>query len=292
MIKWGGTVYRLHPLFVLMMLLSALTGYFLELLTLFGVVLIHELGHVAAARSFGWRIREVRLLPFGGVAITDEGGNVPSREELIVALCGPLQNALLMGFALAMQGMGLGDGNWWDYFFRANLVIALFNLLPIYPLDGGKVLFVLLGQFVPYHRVLVLGTRLSLGLSALLTIGAAVPGMTGGLNLNMLAVGLFLLVTNWVGSRQILFHFYRYLMGKQASMQREGAGRYRPIRRLDVGHKSTLLETSKLFMRDYHHLICIRGSQGGLERVVPEQALLQVFFDGQKTDRAVSEVFL
>ncbi|WP_159065785.1 M50 family metallopeptidase [Gorillibacterium timonense] len=291
MIKCFGTEYRFHPLFVLLMLLSAMTGYFLELLTLFGVVLIHELGHVAAAKSFGWRIREVKLLPFGGVAVTEEGANVPAREELIVAIAGPLQNAIMIAFALLCSRMGFGESGWWDYFLRANLLIGLFNLLPIHPLDGGRVLFVALGRLFTYHRSLVLGTRISLALSAFLALGALVPSLSGGLNLNVLAVGLFLFATNWYGYRQLPFQFLRYLMGREAAARRflkEGA----EIRRLDVEKRNTLQEVAKLFMRDKYHLICIRGSRGSVERIVPEQALLQVFFDGNKTDRAVSEVFL
>jgi len=291
LIKCFGTVYRFHPLFVLLILLSILTGYFLELLTLFGVVLIHELGHVAAAKAFGWQVREVKLLPFGGVATIDAGAAAPAREELIVAVCGPLQNGLMIGFALVVIAAGWGDPVWWTYFLRANLIIALFNLLPIYPLDGGRILFVALGKLFTYHRSLFLGTWFSLGLSLLLVIGAFVPDLTGGLNLNILAIGLFLLVTNWYGLKQLPFLFLRFLMGREAAIRRfllEGA----EVERVIVEGRCTLLETAKRLMRDKYHLICIRGDGGRVERIVPEQALLHVFFDGQKTDRAVSEVFL
>lgn len=291
MIKCFGTVYRFHPLFVLLMLLSVMTGYFLELLTLFGVVLIHELGHVAAAKSFGWRVREVKLLPFGGVAVTEEGANVPPREELIVAICGPLQNALMVVFALLFSRTGWGDPLWWAYFLKANLLIFSFNLLPIHPLDGGRVLFVVLGKLLPFHRALVWGTRLSLGLSFLLALGSLVPGLSGGLNLNVLAVGTFLFATNWYGHKQLPFQFLRFLMGREAAVRRllkEGA----EVERLVVGNRCTLQEVARLFMRDKYHLICIRGRGGTVERIVPEQALLRVFFDGNKTDRAVSEAFL
>ena len=75
---------------------SIVTGYFVELITLFAIVFVHELGHVAAARGFGWNVLEVKLLPFGGVAEVEEAGSLPSKEEAIVAIAGPLQN-LWMG---------------------------------------------------------------------------------------------------------------------------------------------------------------------------------------------------
>ena len=74
-----GVRFRLHPLFVLLLLLSAAVGRFLEIVTLFAVVLIHEIGHSAAAKAFGWKIREVMLTPFGGVVAADDDGSVPAR---------------------------------------------------------------------------------------------------------------------------------------------------------------------------------------------------------------------
>src|SRR5690606_14712025 len=112
---------RLHPLFVLMMALAAAAGLFVELATLFGIVAIH----------YGWRIREIRLLPFGGVAEVEDAGTIPVRQETVVALAGPMQNAWL-----ALSGWALGQAGWADRawaadFAAANVWIGLFNLLPI-----------------------------------------------------------------------------------------------------------------------------------------------------------------
>ncbi|MCL6456485.1 MAG: M50 family metallopeptidase [Gorillibacterium sp.] len=273
------------------MVLSVVTGYFIELLTLFGIVLIHELGHVAAARSFGWRVPEVKLLPFGGVAVTDEGGSVPAREELLVALAGPLQNAMMIGFAFLMIRVGGMDVEWWSYFIKANLLIGAFNLLPIHPLDGGRVLLCLLGYGMSYHRALVACTRISLVMSILLVLGSILPQLSSGLNLNVLAVGLFLFYTNYYGYKQIPFSFLRFLMGWEASAARflkEGAS----LERLYVRSSLSLSETSQMLMRGKYHLIYICSSEGKVNLVVPEQAFIRAFFSGQKTDRAVSEVFL
>lgn len=98
LIKIFGTAFRVHPLFSIVIFLSVLTGYFLEVVTLFAIVLLHELGHLAAAKNLGWRIQEVRLLPFGGAAVVEELGTVPAWEEIVVAAAGPLQNGFLIFF--------------------------------------------------------------------------------------------------------------------------------------------------------------------------------------------------
>src|SRR5690554_6371805 len=84
LISWLRIPIRIHPLLWFLLAGSAITGYILELIVLFAVVVIHELGHVVAASSFRWRVREIRLLPFGGVAEVEEAGNVPAWQELIV----------------------------------------------------------------------------------------------------------------------------------------------------------------------------------------------------------------
>ena len=84
------TKIRIHPLTWVMFALSVLTARFTELLLMFLVVLCHELGHAFAAQLFGWRIKSVTLLPFGGELDTDEHGNRPWKEELIVLAAGPL----------------------------------------------------------------------------------------------------------------------------------------------------------------------------------------------------------
>lgn len=120
------------------MLASVITGHFLELLTLFAIVFIHEWGHVAAAKWFGVHVLSVQLLPFGGVAVMEDTAYLNAGREMMIALAGPLQNGLLIGCAWLLHAAGLWDGPYYDYFVQGNVLIALFNLLPVLPLDGGR----------------------------------------------------------------------------------------------------------------------------------------------------------
>ncbi|GJM75651.1 hypothetical protein HMSSN036_78670 [Paenibacillus macerans] len=105
---------------------------------MFAIVFIHELGHVTAARMYGIRVLSVQMLPFGGVAVMEDAGDLTAGREIAIALAGPLQNALLILASLLLHAAGLWDGPFLDYFIQSNILIALFNLLPILPLDGGK----------------------------------------------------------------------------------------------------------------------------------------------------------
>jgi stage IV sporulation protein FB len=291
LIRWRGTLYRFHPLFTLVMLFSALTGYLVEAITLFGVVFIHEMGHVAAAKGFGWNVREVQLLPFGGVAVVDELGTVPLYEELAVALSGPLQHLWMILFGLIMRAADPSSLDWWNYFIEVNVMIGLFNLLPVLPLDGGRVLQCLFGYIISYHRTLWITVWLSLVLSAFV-ISFAIYGLfINRLPLNLLAIGLFLLMSNWYAYRQLPFFHFRFLMSRENRVSRllMSGTLAQPI---VVARQQKITDILKLFMREKYHLIYVMNEKGRIQAVLPEHLLVSGYLDGKKPGSAVSELFM
>jgi stage IV sporulation protein FB len=289
--KWFGTVYRFHPFFILMMGFSIITGYFIELLTLFVIVFIHELGHVSMAKGFGWRVKEVQLLPFGGVAVVEESGNIPAFEEIWVALAGPIQNAWMAVFAYMMMQFSGSDIGWWEYFLQANIMIGLFNMIPILPLDGGKVLLAILSFQICYYKTLHICAWLSLMVSSGIVIYALASVSTqGGIQLNLLMIGLFLVYSNWINYRHIPYLFRRFLISREgrALHQLAQGNATQPI--IVGGHKdvSTIVH---MFMRERYHLIFILSKQGAIQKVLTEQYFIRSYFSEAKSNRAVSELF-
>jgi len=275
------------------MLLSVAAGRFAELVTLFALVFVHELGHVAAARAFGWTIREVKLLPFGGVAEVEEAGGMPTREEALVALAGPLQNVWMAAVAWAIGHLNGWDSSWSTELVKANLLILGFNLIPISPLDGGKLLQCMLGRFLPYHRALSWSIRLSIVMSALLAVSVFVgplwPG--DGIQLNVLAIALFLLATNWTYRRHLPFLFLRFLVNRDRLAARRfasGSGASPVIVRPETAVQSVL----RHFRRDHIHLVYVTTPQGELLGVMPENELLHRFFTSPNPNRPVVELIV
>jgi len=130
-------------------------------------VILHELGHAFAAAAFQIPTRDITMYPFGGVASIEKLPEKPL-QELIIALAGPLVNFLIIGFISA--GLFLGGIGWErdigyyfglhrpnvvDYFFQLaylNFFLAVFNLLPAFPMDGGRVLRAILAMRFPYEK--------------------------------------------------------------------------------------------------------------------------------------------
>ncbi|GGF88544.1 M50 family metallopeptidase [Paenibacillus aceti] len=282
MIKWSGIKISVHPFFVIIMLASVLTGHFLELIALFAIVFIHELGHVFAARCFDVNVLSIQMLPFGGVAEMEDTSHLTVRREIAIALAGPLQNVILIGISLLLKVCGLWEGAFFIYFIHSNLLIALFNLLPILPLDGGKVWQSLCSTILPFHLTLVYSLRISLLFSVLVILYAVVPYMFGqGMpNLNLLLVGIFLFYSNWMDYRNIMYRFMRFLVNREQVYVRHwmNGGLAQPI----VTNKSQPLEQIlRLFRRQKYHFVYVMNQQGDIVAVLPEQRIISSFLRGK-----------
>ncbi|MEO8028219.1 MAG: site-2 protease family protein, partial [Bryobacteraceae bacterium] len=163
----SGVPIRFHFTFVLMMIFLVVMGlgsnlsnwmYVAFILGLFGSVLLHELGHVWVARRYGISTIEIVMFPIGGVSRLER--QPKPNEELWIALAGPVVNvvlsALLLGYLLYIkQYVTLGilskptDANLLAWIAHGNLLLALFNMVPAFPMDGGRILRAVLARFKP-----------------------------------------------------------------------------------------------------------------------------------------------
>lgn len=277
--KIRGTVLSLHPLFVIVMLASVVTGRFFELLTLFAIVFVHELGHAGAALAMGFKVRSVQLLPFGGVAvIEDDEGRMNAAREIVIALAGPLQNALMIGLAAICLKAGWGNTEFLVYLIQGNLIIALFNLLPVTPLDGGRVLQALVSLMLPYHSTLLWTARAGLACSLLMLGYGVWPMLDGeGPRINLLMIGLFLAYSNFEDHRSVPYRFLRFLVSRNRMHEdtEQETGGAQPI---VADSSKPLYEILRLFKREKYHLIYVMNRQGGLLAVVPEQKVISSYF--------------
>lgn len=249
----------------------------MEIVTLFALIVIHELGHVSAARYFGWRMTEIELLPFGGVAKTDEWGTVSSRDELIVAIAGPAYNGMMIVFGAVCYVFGWWTAEWAQFFVTANLWLAGFNLLPVYPLDGGRIVQAFLSYTLPYRTCLTSSLFISLVLSVGMLLGSLFPLLYGQpLMFNVGIIAVFLFVSNVLLWRQKNYQFMRFLMQRQIDEHTVE----KPVTSVLAMPDDSVLGTIKKWRKEAYNIIVVHDDNGNVLRVLSEQWLLNHFLSG------------
>lgn len=173
---------------------------------LFAIVLLHELGHSLAAQRFQVPVRQIVLMPLGGIAQLERIPKDP-RQEFVIAIAGPLVNfvlavfmsilGLLSGQGIEIAGPGqmlrlignLSFSSIYTYVFWSNLFLGLFNLLPAFPMDGGRILRAMLASRMEHARATVIAASVGQAMAALLGLWGF---LGGGIFLILIAIFIYM----------------------------------------------------------------------------------------------------
>ena len=202
LLRVAGIDIKVHFTFPLILLLGAFQWSnhgapgaafgALLMLALFLCVVLHELGHSLVAQRFGIHVREIILLPIGGVAML---GKMPRKpvQELLIAIAGPLVNVVIAGGLIAYLGAsgqlsldgrelielskaGPSTQTLLRWLLAANVSLVIFNLLPAFPMDGGRILRAFLAMFLGFSRA----TRIAAGVGQMLALALGLFAIFNG----------------------------------------------------------------------------------------------------------------
>ena len=153
---------------------SAAAGGVIFILLLFLCVVLHEFGHAFAAKAFGINTPDITLLPIGGVARLERMPEEP-KQELIIAIAGPAVNVVIAALLFLLNGSrpilssaaAMQSGDAISQLLIINILLLLFNLLPAFPMDGGRILRALLATRMSYARATQIAATIGQGFAFL-----------------------------------------------------------------------------------------------------------------------------
>lgn len=134
------SIFKIHPLTYFFILLFILLGYFKFYLYFMLVIIIHEIGHLTFALIFRWKIKNITILPLGALIKFEDNLNKPIKEEFIIAIMGIVFQSVLLLFVHN------------EMLVMCYKIVLIFNLIPIYPLDGAKIINLLLNKIINFKK--------------------------------------------------------------------------------------------------------------------------------------------
>ena len=220
----GRTDVLLNPALLLALLYAFAAGHGAFMCVALLSVLLHEATHALTAAAFGQPPETVELTPLGAVMRLDDEGRLSPVRRAAMLLAGPAMTLLLCGAAVHLTARGIlpvGPGR---MLFVSNLSILMLNLLPVLPLDGGRLLSLLLGAFLPPHAVgkVMRGLGYAAG-TALVALNVLIACRQGGWNLSLAFAGCSIIYCAAVSTMTQAMAELRQFMDRKIRLERQGS---------------------------------------------------------------------
>lgn len=251
----AGIQIVLNYWFIAVMILFSLAGMGGKIILLFSSILWHEFAHAGVARALDFTVGEVELLPFGGVARIEGLGVASSKGEIMIAAAGPAASLVLA--ALVYGGM-LYMKMWTevgDFYYKTNLMLGIFNLIPGLPLDGGRIFRAGLALYMDYGKATLIAAGVSKWLSVCL-VGVTVYQYVAcsTVNVTFLVAAVFLYTTAKGELRVAGFRTLRILAQKKSMLTARGI---MPTTHFTVMESVLLKDVVRLFRPDQYYVILV-----------------------------------
>ena len=237
---------------------AGIFGYFL---TVFALVLLHEFCHIFTAMLWDIKTSRITITPIGIYADMENLEYLHITKRIIIALSGPAFN---LSMCLFHGGI----------LRQTNLAIALFNLLPLYPLDGGKIFHYITSYFIGVLRGNIIAVKLSISLSIMLICAGLVQLILCPPNLSLLCLGIYFYRLNKANTINLTYTFYKTVINKNDN-------KIMPVRSIAASEKMDIKAVLYRLGWDYYTLVYVRH-KNGISPLTEETILRHIMSNGIK----------
>ena len=210
--------FMIHPLFIVLSALLVYFGYFFLLLSYIITVILHEFAHSFVASKLGYKLNQINLMPHGA-SLSGDNRFFSARDEVLVAIAGPALNIILAILGCAVWWIFPSTYFYTQQFVYANVVTAVINFLPIFPLDGGRVLLAVMSRNGQRTKAIKKVRLIGIILSSVILVGFVMTVFFTP-NYTMLIFGSFLFITSILEDKQAYYSHIGLFESKSSHLNR------------------------------------------------------------------------
>lgn len=240
----------------------------------FLIVFIHELIHLMTARILGYSGFSIDIIPIGTSLTLKDLDEASPRDDIIISLSGPLGNFII---ALAFYFFNKFWGYEWMYHFRNyNLVIGMFNLIPAFPLDGGRILRALLNLKIIYKKANKIALNISICIGYIFGVFFLITLFMNSINIDLLFFCVFILGVSYKEKRRIAYIIMGYIVKKKEKLIRRG---YLENRSVSVYYKLNLLQLIELVDKNKYNEFIVLDDNMNVIGILYEEEIINALKD-------------
>ncbi|MDF2558417.1 MAG: stage sporulation protein [Bacillales bacterium] len=259
---------KIHTLTWILIAISLLSARFIEIIIMFFIVFVHEMGHAFMAQRYKWDIRQIRILPFGGEMETDAFGCKNFAEEFLVIIAGPMQHVFLFLSAYILNYLQMMPDWIYVFFQKFNLMILISNLYPALPLDGGRLLFLLFAKKWPFviahRRIMILSSLFAFSLIVCILL-------LNPTHVNSWLFSLFISFSIFREWKHRHFFHMRFLLSRN--------NEEKIIKKIVVRPDEKLMNISRKFYKNRKHEIVVKKGNQIIGIVTEVDLIKNCFYD-------------
>lgn len=272
----GRIQLKIHLLLPILWLLYFLSGKGSNLIASFLALSLHECGHLILAHIFRVPVQSLEIAPHGGLITISHLESASRKELFLISAAGPIFSLLGCIGTIYLYGAGLANFIFAQNFFQCNLLLFTINLMPILPLDGGKMLQAYLAHFVSMQRASRLLIRAGYGFGILLICISFFCACRGALILSPAFIGIYLIYSTAKEERNEITCYMNGLISRRTKLDRFQTI---PLECIAVSGKMTVhVLIGKLSQGKFHRITVLSPDGMGISGILQDKDIYNCIF--------------
>ncbi|QGU95540.1 metalloprotease [Clostridium bovifaecis] len=263
-------IIKISKLFIPYIVLLIIIGFKGKLIVSFALVFLHELMHYVTAKKLGFSGFGIEILPVGAVLKFKDLDEADPKEDLIISLSGPLFNLVLAAITYLLN-LKL-HSYYLDVLYMSNLSLGIFNLIPAFPLDGGRILRDILSFKTFYKRANKITVNISIGIGVIITVYFIILVLLGHRPVSIGIIGILIIATSYKEKERIVYLIMSDIVKKKYKFIKRG---YIENKSMSIYCKKTLLDALSVVDKNKYNIFIVLNNEMKAINVVYEEELVE-----------------